>query len=250
MRRNPDQIIASTMKKIMRNPILVLIVSIFVFLSCEKEKQIRKTTCIPTEAYEYLDNSKVGTLCTSDLCLEYFNIWKELIKEKSSLNQAFVDSHIEYCYSELMSFADGVSFRICYKLKVDWAIAYNCDQFIVKINSDNTLYPSLDLPRDTYLSKEEINIAVENRAFHSHITKISSIDNIKYSSMDHALHDLIKYSGVNQLCLNTIWINESNGHLILKASAQYDNEFNSCIEGTIDLITGEKKVDDTPCWID
>ena len=107
----------------------------------------------------------------------------------------------------------------------------------------------MDLPRDTYLSKEKVKIAVENRAFSSDITKISNVDDIKFSTIDNALQDLTKFSSVNQLCLNMIMINEDNGNLILKASAQYNNEDNSCIEGTIDLITGDKKVNDTPCWI-
>lgn len=188
-------------------------------------------------------------MCSSDLCLEYFNIWKELIKEKNNLSQEFIDAHIEYCYSEINSWAKGVSFRICYKLKVDWAIAYSCDQFIIKINADNTYYPALDLPRDTYLTREKVKIAVDNRAFSSDIIKVSNNDKIKYSTMDNALQDLIGFSGVNQLCLSMITINADNGDLILEASAQYENEENSCVIGTIDLITGEKEVIDTPCLI-
>ena len=227
---------------------LVLLV-LFVFSSCDKEKQIRTTTCNQPVDYEYLENYKVDTMCSSDLCIEYFNIWKDLIKEKNNLSQDFIDTHIEYCYSEINSWADGISFRICYKFKVDWAIAYNCDQFIIKIHADNTHYPTLDLPRDTYLTKEKVKIAVDNRAFSSDIIKMSSIDKIKYTTMDNALQDLIGYSGVNQLCLNMITINDDNGDLILEASAQYENEENSCVIGTIDLITGDKEVKDTPCWI-
>ncbi len=233
----------------MRYLTLIFIVSIFVLSSCETDKQIRSTTCNQPNDYDYLDNYKSGIMCSSDLCLEYFNIWKELIKEKNNLSQEFIDAHIEYCYSEINSWAKGVSFRICYKLKVDWVIAYNCDQFIIKINADNTYYPALDLPRETYLTKEKVKIAVDNRAFSSDIIKVSNNDKIKYSTMDNALQDLIGFSGVNQLCLNMITINDDNGDLILEASAQYENEENSCVIGTIDLITGEKEVNDTPCLI-
>jgi hypothetical protein len=107
----------------------------------------------------------------------------------------------------------------------------------------------LDLPRDTYLTKEKVKIAVDNRAFSSDIIKVSNKNKIKYSTMDNALQDLIGFSGVNQLCLNMITINDDNGDLILEASAQYENEENSCVIGTIDLITGEKEVNDTPCLI-
>ena len=233
----------------MRYPILILIASIFVFSSCDKEKQIRKTTCNQPDDYEYLNNYKVDTMCSSDFCLEYFNIWKELIKEKNNLSQDFIDAHIEYCYSEINSWADGVSFRICYKFKVDWAIAYNCDQFIIKINADNTYYPALDLPRDTYLTKEKVKIAVDNRAFSSDISKMTNKSNLEYIDMESALDELIDFSGVNILCMNRVTLDDDTGNLILEASAQYENEENSCIQGTIDLISGGKNVNGTPCWI-
>jgi len=228
---------------------LIFIASVFVFSSCDKEKQIRKTTCNQPGDYEYLDYYIADTMCSSELCLEYFNIWKELIMEKNNLSQNFIDTHIEYCYSEINTWRNGVSFWICYKFKIDWAIAYNCDQFIIKINPENKYYPTLDLPRDTYLTKEKVKIAVDNGAFSSDITKMSNIGKIKYTTMDNALQDLIGYSCVSQLCLNMITINNDNGDLILEATAQYENEENSCIIGTIDLITGDKEVNDTPCWI-
>jgi hypothetical protein len=236
-------------KMIMKYSTLGFITLILVFTTCEKDKQTRQTTCVQSGDYDYLDNYKIDSICTSDLCTEYLTIWKELIKEKNNLNQDFFDTHLELCESEIHTWADGISFMVCYKLKIGWAIAYNCDRFIIKINADSTLYPSLDLPRNTYLTKENIKIAVDSRAFSSDIIKIANANNIKYSTMENALSDLIEFSGVNELCLNQITINKDNGDLILKASAQYENEENSCIEGKIDLITGDKNVNDTPCWI-
>jgi hypothetical protein len=233
----------------MRYTTLIFIAVIFVFSTCMKDKQSRKTACTHSDSFESLDNYKIGSLCSSDICSEYLTIWKDLIKEKNNLSQDYFDTHIEVCASELNTWADGISFRVCYKFKIDWAIAYNCDQFIIKISADNKYYPSLDLPRDTYLTKEKVKIAVDNRAFSSDIIKIANIGSIKYSTLDKALNNLIEFSGVNKLCLNQITINEENGDLILNASAQYENEENSCIEGTIDLITGDKVVHDTPCWI-
>jgi|TARA_R110001592_G_scaffold131665_2_gene345709 hypothetical protein len=233
----------------MKYPTFVFIAVIFVFTSCEKDNQIRKTTCIQTGDYEYLDNYNTGNMCSSDLCTEYFDIWKELIKEKNNLSQDFMDTHIEFCNSEIQSWANGVSFRICYKLKIDWAIAYRCDQFIIKINADNTHYPALDLPRDTYLTKEKIKIAVDNKAFSSDITKMTNKTVLKFANMEGALNELNNFSYVNVLCMNRVTLDDDTGNLILEASAQYENEENSCIQGTIDLISGYKNINDTPCWV-
>ncbi|MFA5297887.1 MAG: hypothetical protein WC389_06725 [Lutibacter sp.] len=233
----------------MKNSLLIFVSMILILTACEKDIQTRQTTCLQPGDYDYLDNYKIDSMCSSDACTEYLTIWRELLAEKNNLSQDFIDSHIELCQSEIQSWADGISFSVCYKFKIGWAIAYNCDQFIIKINADNTSYPSLDLPRDTYLSKEKIKIAVDNRAFSSYITKMTNTNDLKFISMESALNDLIEYSDVNMLCLNRVIINDDTGNLTLEASAQYENEENSCIQGTIDLISGDKNVNETPCWI-
>ncbi len=233
----------------MKHSIWIFIASIFVFSSCKEDTQIRKTTCIKQGDYDYLDYSNSGTMCSSDLCAEYFEIWKELIKDKNNLSQDFIDSHFILCNSKINSWANGISFNICYKVKFDWAIAYNCDQFIIKINAENTYYPSLNLPRGTYLTKDEIKIAVDNRAFASDIAKVINKSALKYTNMESALNELIDFSDVNTLCMSRIFLDNNTGHLILEASAEYENEKNSCIRGIIDLMSGDKNVNDIPCWI-
>lgn len=233
----------------MKYSLLIIFLLIFCF-SCDKDLNSRQTTCVPTNAYDYLENYQMNVaMCNSDICSNYLAIWKELIQEKNNLSKDYFKSHIELIKSDVHSWADGVSFSVCYKFKTDWAIAYNCDQFIIKINTENTLYPALDLPRDTYLTKEKIKIAVDNGAFSSGITRIDNSNNLKFMDMESALNDLIEFSGVNILCLNQVRLDEKTGHLILIASSENVNEGNSCIKGTIDLITGEKQVIDLPCWI-
>lgn len=246
--RNPNRIYDILMKKmVMKYSTLFFIALVFIFTACADNNQFRETAC--TQENTFPEDRAFGSLCSDELCTEYLAIWKELIMEKNNLSQDFFDSHIELVRSEIHSWEKGVSFSVCYNFNVGWATAFNCDQFIIKIDADNSFFPALDLPRDTYLTKDKIKLAVDNRAFSSEIIKIANVDNIKFSTPDNALSDLIEFSGVNQLCLNGITINEDNGHLILQAYAQYVNEFNSCIQGTIDLITGDKNVNDAPCLI-
>jgi len=233
----------------MRHYLFVFISLMFILTACEKDELSRQTTCVQSGDYDYLDNYKTDVMCTTNSCIEYLAIWKELLIEKNNLSYDFVDSHIELSESEIYSWADGISFRVCYKFKIGWAVAYNCDQFIIKINADNTTYPTLDLPRCTYLSKEKIKIAVANRAFSSNITKMTNTNSLKFVSMESALNNLIAFSGINALCMNQIILDSATGNLVLEASAQYENELNLCIQGKVDLISENKEVNDTPCWI-
>ena len=230
------------------NPVFLL--GIFISLqSCEVLEQLRTTDCTNTGVYDYLNHYEPGTLCNADTCVVYQSVWKDLFLEKNNLTESYFTNHIELCNSTVGNWDDGVSFNICYKIRLGWAIAYMCDQFIIKIDKDNQLYPALDVPRGTYLTKDQIRSVINFKAFSSQITKLSGTEILKYNTMDSALKELIHKAKVNTLCLRNITINSSNGNLTLVAGAQYNNEVNSCIYATIDLITGETAISDGPCYI-
>lgn len=217
------------------------------FSSCKKES--RATICSESHASDYPVDYGIGEMCTTDVCTQYLAIWKELIQEKNDLSQEFLDTHFEFHRSDTSTWGNGITFRVCYKIEVDWVVAYNCDQFIINITADKALYPALNLPRNTNLNKEKIKIALENQAFASSIEKINNATQLEYLTMEDALNDLITFSGINTLCFSRIILNKETGNLQLEAFAEYENEENSCIKGTVDLITGEKEVQDIPCWI-
>ncbi len=65
--------------------------------------------------------------------------------------------------------------------------------------------------------------------------------------MNEALDSLIKAAGVDTMCFRRIFLNRHPGTLTLEAFAVYEDEYNSCIEGTIDLITGQKNFQNVSC---
>lgn len=230
---------------------LVLLFLIFLsFQACETQKQVRTVSCAKVGDYDYLNYYSTGTICESDTCANYQSIWKSIFMEKNNLSETYFNNHIELCQSRINKWNDGISFSICYKVKIDWAIAYNCDDFIIKIEQDNHDYPDIDVPRGIYLTKDQIKLVVDNHAFSSDITKLSNVENLKFGSMDTVLVHLSQKAMVNTLCTSMITINHFTGDIELEANAQYDNEINSCIIGRIDLITGETFVVDVPCMID
>lgn len=232
-----------------------IIISLFyiILFSCEEnnEKKLtdREATCNQSDEYDYLNNYAADQICTSDTCTEYLSLWKELFFEKNHISEDFYEDHVELARAGMNSWKKGVSFRVCYRVKIDWAIAYNCDSFIIKINENNNYFASLNLPRDIYLSKDQIEIAIENRAFSSSLNTISNSEDLQFISMNDALASLIIAANINTLCSKRIFINKETGHLTLEAYAQYMDEYNSCIQGSIDLINGNTTVRDIPCWI-
>ena len=223
---------------------------ILVLSSCNQEENLRtNTVCLPNAVSEYPSEPRTPTLCETEVCTNYSTIWKELIQEKNDLNQDFFDNHIKVHYSDINEWSRGTSFNICYQIQVDWAMASVCDQFIIKINPENTNYPHLDLPRDSFLTKVDIEKVLDQRAFSSSMEKINNTTEIIQLSFESALNELIEFSGVNTLCFTRLVLNKANGNLTLKAIAKYENEENLCIHGEIDLITGEKVVRDNLCYL-
>jgi len=78
---------------------------------------------------------------------------------------------------------------------------------------------------------------------------MTNSNDLEFTSMESALNDLIEFSGVDTLNLKQIDLDGDTGNLILEASAEYENEENLCINGRVDLITGDKNVHDFSCII-
>jgi len=217
--------------------LLILLALIAVTESCENsenDKIVRKVTCIQNGYYDYLDSYRMNSICTTDLCMEYLKIWEELFIERNSINKSFFDNHIIIGNSYIYEWAQGVSFRVGYKFEMDWGIAYNEDQFIIKINQDNNHYTT-EIPRD--------------KGNHSDNIITISKENLLFPTIEDALNNLIDIAKVNTLCIRRIYLDENTGNLILEANGEYENEDNSCIFGSIDLINGETEVYDGACWI-
>lgn len=227
-----------------------LIISSFIFiafLSCDEGMTKRVVTCDQPEEYEYLDHYPSDQICHSDTCNVYFDVWKTLFLEKNNLTENFFEEHITVSRTSLNSWNKGISFRICYDLNIEWATAYTCDSFIIIISENINRLSTL--PRNTFLTKDQIELVIDNRSFSSSIDTVSSFDDLQFQTFDSALETLISKAQVNTLCGDRIFINDENGNLTMETNGKYKNGFNSCIQGTIDLITGITETRDEPCWV-
>jgi hypothetical protein len=177
-----------------------------------------------------MDDFQNCSLCISDTCQKYETIWKELFMEKNNLSENFFNAHIILCNTGIMQWEENITFSICYNVKIDWVSVRKCDHFIVKIAEGNNLFASVGLPKSEFLSKDDIRTEINHRAFFSEMDTLSNEGVLKFSSLETALDQLITDSKVDKLCACYVYINDL-GHITLEASAEYKNEFNSCIFG-------------------
>lgn len=217
----------------MRKNILIIIFLTLIF-SCEKQ---------------------VTDFCDSEECNTYFKIWKDLIISRNQLSESYYDDHIFPYKTEIDSWNDGKSFRVEYKIKIDWAEANLSDQFIIWLDPSTAgLYPSKPTPRSTNLSKSQINSLLDIFAFSSSIHKVAKINHLMYDSREEAISVLQIASGVNNLGSGEVSyenpsFNIDLGHPFLKVFATINRNENKCLSGKINLVTGETEVREQPCAI-
>lgn len=238
----------------------ILIGSLIILIcSCSKtdnrKDDILKCDC--SHSSSILDPvSCYGTICQSDTCQTYFAIWKELFLSKNQMDQQFFNEHITLCSTALHKWNDGISFEIYYKAKIDWAEDRLSDKFIIWLSPTTSgLYPTLYVPRNVLLSNNQIITILDGDAFSSRIYNVTPIENLKYSSLQEAMEALILASKVDTLCTRYIYFQQPSpdsiptGHPILESSATLNWSENRCITSTIDLVTGEVKVNFNVCII-
>lgn len=234
--------------------ISVISLLLFLLFSCEKKNGL-KTDCFgdPPVLHPVTCNAN---LCQSDTCQTYLAIWKQLFLEKNHMSQEYFNDHITPCSSHINKWADGFSYRISYKIKFDWVEVSESDQLIIWLHPSTAgLYPSLSLPRNTLLSKNQISSALTLMAFSSSLNTIDPLSRLKFSSYDEAMADLADAAGVENFCGSEIFyegphmVDPPSGHPILRATATISEKENNCISATVDLVTGENEIQDYPCVI-
>ena len=221
------------------------------FSACHKENKIQLSEnevvgCTPSGPYDYLKNYTFGSINKDSLVQKYQAVWKDFFMEKNQMEDSFFANHITLIQSDTGSWNDGISFSICYEVHVGWAIAYNCDQFMIKIDSSVQQYGLF--PRNDYLSTGEIKKIIDNHGFSSQINEVAPIYSLQFSTYDTALNFLIKVAKVNTLCTTSVALGDS-GHLQLEAYGQYINKDNSCISAQLDLVNGKTNISEGPCYI-
>jgi len=231
---------------------LIILAGVFTYCSKHTDKMSEETvgqtkTVDPKKVDLWCASiSEEANLCIDESCIKYMEIWKDLFIQMNALPGNYYCRHIELATSGIGEWNDGISFGVCYSVKIDWATAFTCDSFIIYINND--LYPALDAPRNVYLEKTSIEKVVNMRAFSSGITKLTPDEKLKFNSLEDAMNFAIKQANVNTLSLSRIFIDRNSGHISLDAVESHD-EINKCIFVTLDLINGQTKVVEGACYI-
>jgi hypothetical protein len=239
----------------MRKIIFICLLFLVIF-SCSKTGVLVTTDC----SHFYTSPMPVtcsGSICQSDTCNTYFGVWKEVFLSKNQMTKAYFDNHITICNTATYKYVNqGIQFELAYKLTIDWFETKFEEGFMIFLfPSFLPSNPTVNLPSNTLLSKDQINANINNPFFSEPFHIISSINHLNYTSRQDAINVLAHAAGVNDLCGSNISIqyqsidNPPLGHPVLTASATLNWDENKCVSGIMDLATDYVKVEKNACVI-
>jgi hypothetical protein len=239
----------------MKNLACISLLFLIIF-SCSKTDDYIKIDCSGYPVIP-LNVSCNGSICQSDTCKTYLDIWKELFLSKNQMTEEYFDNHITICNTAAYKYANqGIQFELAYKLTIDWFETTFVEGFMIwLLPSYLQSNPTVNLPDNTLLSKNQISANINNPFFGYAIHNISSINHLNYSSRQEAISAMAQAAGVNDLCSSSLSVQYQNvdnpaiGHPILSASTTLNQEENKCVSGVMDLATDYVKVQEQVCII-
>jgi hypothetical protein len=220
---------------------------LFLFLACSMLVSCRKdqpSASVPKTS-----------LCETDLCKQYYSVWKKIFMERNKMSEDYFNAHIYPYRSSINTWMSGESFSISYNVKIEWMTCKRSDQFIVKTASTETVYPTLKIRRGEYLDETEIKAAIDFFAFSSEMNVIGSWEKLAFKTQKDAVLAIQKKAGGGFFKFTEYSFPRSgvysvgNGHPYLTAIATIDYDANKCLVGSADLATGDIEVHETECWV-
>lgn len=175
--------------------------------------------------------------------------------ERNNMSEEYFREHIAVMDVQLSSYQQAKTIRVSYEVTIDWATVKSADQFAYYIFQDASPFPALQIPKEQNLTQEEIAKTFEYHAWSANMTVINPINKLAYKSEKDALKAL----GENNQCsfkdgrvffkMDRPFANEpANGTIYFESTCTINENDNKCLQGEIDLATGDKKVQDVVCW--
>jgi hypothetical protein len=199
------------------------------------------------------DKLEEKDLCTSELCNQYYEVWKKILMSRSNMPEAYFEDHVFPYKSEVQTWYDGESFSVYYQVKIGWMICRVSDSFIIKVTTDG--YPAINVPRNVYLNDSIIDQMITDGQFSCRMHVITPVENLKYSSQRKALKAIRDHAGNNSIEFTAYHYTEirknevPNGHPFMTCRGVINESENRCLTGEIDLVSGVSETGEYPCMI-
>src|SRR6187549_3139506 len=98
---------------------VIVIALCMLAMSCKKERT-PDSTCLNDSQTAY-----------------YLDFWKKEFVKRNAMSQEWFDQHISDVKTSANCWNSGITFRVEYKVKIDWAVMDDYSDFMVKLSSSD-----------------------------------------------------------------------------------------------------------------
>ncbi|MVM41831.1 hypothetical protein GO730_36065 [Spirosoma sp. HMF3257] len=182
----------------------------------------------------------------------YLAIWKRKFIQRNGLDDTRFDAMIKYVSPTLFNWQSGVSFRVDFIYQLDWLRIRHHEQFMVYYDPATTKAFYTDVPRGVYLTEAQIPA----RGLFDDYQPIQIGAKLAFASCEAACQALKTKTGFPVLKPNQVSFYPSmqlpalpTGEPYLFSAGTLDSTTNRCVEGRINLVTGEAKAIEGVCWV-
>ena len=238
---------------IVRCAVVVLMFGSFPALAQQSgEVPTLRTEDVRTPGAPQSDSPAAGTGVEA-LCREardrrdaYLEIWKSQFLKRNRMDRAYFDTHVQVGkYDVECEWVSGLSFRVEYTVKFDWAAIEAQDQIVVLLYESESAYRHLPIKRDHLFDESEVACAIDKQVFFSGISLVKPAGKLAFPSQAAALEAFRKKAGTRELDNVRLAfyvpgnVPRIDGHPYMLGRGTIDAAKNLCVEGHVNLVTGE-----------
>jgi hypothetical protein len=242
----------------------LMLILLIAFFSCRKEESSSVSKISnPTMPTHIIGDStctfdsslySMGSVLTSTQMNEYFEIWKSLFMVKNGLDNNTFARYVIKTEKSSNKWREGISFRVDYLIKIDWAIVGCFDELFVYKDSSGTTYNYLNIPKNVFLNKSQIEFNLSHEVY-SEISRYNLFKPLAFKNCEEACMAARQQSGYHYLFTHGLsfyvpgMVPRENGDLYLSLYGDIDRSANQCLTGNINIMDGQSHITESPCRI-
>ena len=176
----------------------------------------------------------------------YFEIWKSQFLKRNRMDRAHFDSHVVVGkYDVECGWVSGLSFRVEYTVKFDWAAIEAHDQLVIVLYESESAYRHLPIKRDHLFDESEVALAIDKSVFFSGISLVKPAAKLAFPNHAAALEAFRTKAGTRDLDNVRLAfyvpgnVPRIDGYPYMLGRGIVDAGKNLCVEGHVNLVTGE-----------
>jgi hypothetical protein len=188
-----------------------------------------------------------------EICSTYLDVWLEEFLHRNNMSAEYFRQHVKVNKAWINSWNSADTLIVDYTVSIAWASIAVRDHVDVLLKYN---YDRLDISKDKFLTPAQISALLDGPTYTGAITPVISLEYLKFEDLNAAVEALQRAANTDAMHFNRLTyyvpgaIPHENGYPYLFAFGVLDDSANECIDGHINLSTGETDVYYTPCRID